>query len=130
MEEQPAYCENEFSLPEPFRTKWIKALRSEKHEQGVGYLCQSDYHGRYSYCPLGLACKILGTKNNEMELHARIKDSWFIEKDLPSKLRDREEFAGIVMKMNDDELCTFKEIANWIEKATYPSPSSVGDSNG
>ena len=33
------------------------------------------------------------------------------------------------MSMNDDELRTFEEIADWLETATYPSPSSVGDSN-
>jgi len=126
----PSDYEDEFSLPEPFRSNWISALRKSHYNQGVGYLCQSDYHGNYSYCALGVACHVLGYENDEIDEQVRIQDTWFsTNKEMPRKLQDREEFAGIVMSMNDDELRTFEEIADWLETATYPSPSSVGDSN-
>lgn len=44
---------SKFKLDETNKTEWVKALKSDKYEQGTGFLC---YKGKY--CCLGVCCDI------------------------------------------------------------------------
>jgi len=54
----------QFELPKEFATKWLEALRSEKYVQGDGVLYKESED---SFCCLGVACKMYGSSENELE---------------------------------------------------------------
>jgi hypothetical protein len=108
-------------LPEPFRTDWLKALRSGKYRQGVGAL-----HSYVSntFCCLGVAADI----TTDVEW-GRISPSLRVElvKKEDNKSLGWDIYYGpstclsglarALAKMND-EGASFTEIADWIEANT------------
>ena len=109
-------------LPPKFKAKWLAALRSGKFKQGQHLLCFEYTSGAITHCCLGVACATAGASNELMKgagvplTLASRKPSY--RKKLPVILLE-PKFHYIVKKlmvMNDDEGCSFKEIANWIEK--------------
>ena len=108
---------DQWRLPEKFRENWIKALKSDKYEQTQGALCDiSD--AKSSYCALGVACKVLGYADEDLDgvLGFSSKDMW---NKIPNNLKDKDELCGIIVEMNDDECLDFNKIAGWIEQATH-----------
>ena len=106
---------DQWALPEKFRDDWIRALKSGKYEQTQGALCDiSDANS--SYCALGVACKVLGYADEDLDGLLGFQDTW---DDIPNNLRDRDELTGMIVEMNDDECLDFNRIADWIREATY-----------
>lgn len=111
-----------FKLPEPFKTKWIKALRSGRYKQEEGTLY--DPH-RGGYCCLGVGERICGVRKEFLADLGRPKD---ISIEVPEEKRMPTLPLTIVNQlaaMNDGtddytykkyEKQTFKQIANWIEE--------------
>lgn len=78
---------------------WLAALRSGKYEQGFGDFRGDDLNSHNTYCALGLLQKV-----------CKKGEGYF-----PKSWNNIEEFTTIVI-MNDNELKSFKYIANWVEK--------------
>jgi len=107
-----------FKLPEPFRTDWIKALRSGGYKQGKGCLYRATDD---SYCCLGIAEKVCGTNLNAS---AGMPYSYQLGSisQVPNILKQRgtrDQLVGIVSRMNDSRV-SFIEIADWLEANTEP----------
>jgi hypothetical protein len=104
-------------LKKSAKTKWLKALRSGKYEQGKGALNNSvtcyDEQGfatlrtETQYCCLGVACAIGITRPSRED--GEISTGWvtktFLDKPTQKHLAD----------MNDNGQ-SFKKIAAWISK--------------
>ncbi len=101
------------------KTKWLKALRSDKYRQGVGALrfetddCTEENSAHQVYvehCCLGVLCEV--TKKR--------RRTWADLGMLPPKyLKDfnlSEEVQSKLADFNDESRWSFKRIANWIEK--------------
>lgn len=111
----------QFKLEKEFAKRWIDALRSDKYEQGDGFLENAD--GKY--CCLGVACRMDHPKVNLFKKFFIDSDgtsSGFIsknlEKTMPALLRgsdDTNEFVKLVSGMNDGGQ-SFHQIADWIEE--------------
>ena len=108
---------DQWVLPKKFRQDWIEALESDKYEQTQGALCEiSD--ARSSYCALGVACKVLGYADEDLDgvLGFSSETKW---NEIPNNLKDRDELTGMIVQMNDDECFDFNKIADWIKQATH-----------
>jgi hypothetical protein len=96
-------------LPRPVKAKWIKALRSGTYKQykgGALYDAESD-----SYCCLGVLAKVIGVKPRHNDLYGdNPREKVFLGVD-----SDDHTMASRLADMND-ERCSFKQIANYIEK--------------
>lgn len=95
-------------LKEPFRTNWIKALRSGDYEQCHGVLF---YEG--GFCCLGVGCHVSGIKEEdlfEVGMPHEINAKCFDEVD--------ESFLHFLACANDDDGWDFNHIADYIEQNT------------
>jgi len=98
--------------------KWIEALDSGEYKQARGYL-----QGRYGFCCLGVACKILIPDDKiAKDEHGRIDGAlpdnqphspkWL--DDINDKFLDKTgEYS--LSDLNDDENFTFTEVATMLE---------------
>jgi hypothetical protein len=98
------------------KKEWLAALRSGKYEQGTRYLCNI----KEQYCCLGVlvdACFVVDWTHYESDDAWRVElgDAFLPERILIGANLDHEEVQKLV-KMNDIEGLTFKQIATWIEK--------------
>lgn len=84
------------------KAKWIEALRSGDYKQGQGALREDD-----RFCCLGLACEILN--NSTM-------DYYFIKYKMLNN-----DVATTLIKMNDFDNKSFKQIADYIEENIHAS---------
>lgn len=105
-------------MDKQIKTDWIIALRSEKFQQGYGYLCYNIKH-----CCLGVLCEVMGEpsevdKDDPGMKHYGTNDdssSTTLNTSLIEKLKiDRRDITRL-MTMNDHEEKSFAEIADWIE---------------
>lgn len=106
------------------RNRWVRALLSGKYVQGKSYL--QDGEGRF--CCLGVLCEIdddvvFDWDGDEYVFPSEDEDTYERERneaELPSNYERLLGFAegqtSTLMRMNDDEGCTFTEIAEWIGK--------------
>lgn len=94
-------------LPQEFKTKWLKALRSGDYQQGSGSLYK---HGKY--CCLGVACIISGGSPDDSEfIYEKVKGY----AEAPEILRGSiSPIVADLSKMNDQGI-DFKTIADYIE---------------
>lgn len=100
----------EQKLPKEFKEKWIAALRSGEYKQGR---CQLEREGKY--CCLGVACVIADKNINIMNYQYIPEDN----KEVPYLLKGRDGdniIVAILTNMNDQEMRSFTEIADWIEE--------------
>ncbi len=111
-----------------FKKQWVKALRSAKFEQGRECLRDTDNN----FCCLGVACHLLrpnlwAKRENSSAFIMRMLPSSvegnadsFSEAYMPVQLAKKvglcDEAQGHLASMNDDDDCSFEEIANWIEE--------------
>lgn len=130
-------------LPVEFKTKWIEALRSGKYSQTVGELYSSTANTRNveqhdgtnkevlyepdGFCCLGVACAISGISKEEMDgignpetlveryygVESGIHDRF---EAIPLMLRQSTCEVDQLIHFNDEEMWTFKKIADWIEE--------------
>lgn len=101
-------------LSKKFKRKWITALRSGKYEQTQCTLKSKNHH---SYCCLGVACRVAGVPANVLV----DKDvPWSLGpislKRLPPFFREHSDEMDKLTILNDGELKSFDEIADYIEK--------------
>lgn len=145
LEDNGVYKEK-YRLPKKFVQEiWLPALRSGKYQQGIGALLEGDYDYHEfindgledaaqesldecnSYCCLGVAAIACG-----MRKHLLLDESFVEDKAASEELLKEAKECGypyeLIMvgndnglletlsKMNDEELKTFDEIADWIEQ--------------
>jgi hypothetical protein len=96
------------------KKKWIKALRSGRYKQAQAQLYDSVTGG---HCCLGVLCRVVrARRDGENFIWKDDRESL----DLPSALRVDLGLSfgdvGKLVKMNDDELMNFKQIAAHISK--------------
>lgn len=103
------------------KKKWVDALRSGEFNQTTGKLCRQEELGA-SYCCLGVLCKVAGLDftNDHGIVAVRYKDGPAGSDILPvmfvrdNEIRQADQTA--LIKMNDDQMLGFNEIADWIEE--------------
>lgn len=101
------------------KTKWVKALRSGKYEQGQGKLRSL----QDEYCCLGVLASVTGCKwrKDEDRFRYYLKNN-FDEGGVRFSAHFLEEIGlnvedeDTLIDMNDMEGSSFEKIANWIEK--------------
>lgn len=115
-------------LPKKIKARWLKDLRSGKFEQTRGQLC--DLSG---YCCLGVLATQWYTTRDNSPIRRGVSlfggDSRFnkvpksvvaalSQPPVREKVRKREftDLQQVLMKLNDDDQKTFKQIADFIEK--------------
>lgn len=99
------------TLPRKFKRAWIAALRSGEFRQGTGKLL------RYgTYCCLGVACKVAGVPDNEIEYMGQVNLPLLNEYQIPNVLGVGTPLANSLVNMNDTRGFSFLEIANFIEQ--------------
>lgn len=108
------------------KKRWIAALRSGKYKQGRKRLC-SIKNGKSKYCCLGVLTDIeydgywYYDKLEGWHIKVPHKEGDYPESDqlvpeLAEKCALSLENVEELIWMNDNERCSFKEIANWIQK--------------
>lgn len=129
----------ENKLEPEFKTKWLEALRSGEYKQAQDYLKTTlwdeeldEATAEVGYCCLGVAGKICGLTDEELNGHGMLYDIIDIDSlnvpkilALPyrmdvkgkcsSHISDGRTVAGTLANMNDDGK-SFEEIADWIEE--------------
>jgi hypothetical protein len=107
-------------MTQELKTKWLTALRSGEYKQGIGVLRSAESD---SYCCLGVLCDIseLGTWHSLN--YKFITKKGFMEEGyafLPPTIAADINLSRIQQRklsgMNDSDLYSFTEIADWIEK--------------
>lgn len=110
-----------FKLPKEFAEKWIKALKSGEYRQCRGTMYDSSVDG---YCCLGVALSMNGVPNKKMQGRDVIVDenTGVFEKSTKNAPRELygpasdNDFISKLTVMNDHDLCSFKDIADWIKE--------------
>lgn len=116
------------------KKSWVEALRSGEYGQGKNLLKDETDTGNPQYCCLGVLCEIVppsvGQFNRDNDgvfswedsvarglSHSRVtlSDGVVAWAGLPLEVRGRP-VLGTLMGMNDCELRSFDEIADWIEE--------------
>lgn len=117
-----ATLKEKYKLPKAFKTKWIKALRSGKYEQGTGYLKTTHVNdiGEISstYCCLGVAGEICGVKMSEKGKGFLTNYSFPDIHKIPKSIQGVPANNSLVKKLANmnDEGKSFKYIASYIER--------------
>ena len=97
------------------KKRWVKALRSKKYKQGQEYLRSCDN----AYCCLGVLCDISGVRWKEHDYAFGVGSHGVTGSPTPAinkRLGLPESVVGELIRLNDDELWSFRRIATWIEK--------------
>lgn len=98
------------------KAKFVEALRSEKYQQGSGYLLKD---GRY--CCLGVACEVFYPAgkfidNNEYQIEGNVFGAYGWGHFRTPNLLDLDSgITKMLAQLNDDGK-TFAEIADWIDE--------------
>jgi hypothetical protein len=117
-------------LPIDFKKKWLKALRSGEFIQTIDHLATKDTECRinveeqeaknkgWGYCVLGVAAKIAGHSDSELnKAGGELLNSFNVPDILKQNIEgSNHSIASKLISMNDDSEKTFPKIADWIEK--------------
>ena len=87
------------------KTKWVKALRGGKYEQGYA---RFERDGRW-FCCLGVLCSVAGEKTA-----SGVSDNWSFADEVLGRMTSGENWSDHLSVMNDSR-ATFPEIADYIE---------------
>lgn len=110
-----------YSLPKEFAEKWVAALRGGEYEQTQSHL---QYGG--AYCCLGVACRLVGAKDEQLtnvswikfskENDYSFKKNYAFLKRIPDQLIGIRRESNLVYELSsmNDNGKTFAEIADWI----------------
>jgi len=115
-----------YKLPREFGENWIKALRSGEYGQTRTQM-RSTETPVACYCCLGVAAKILGLENEEMDEAVCLTDNPIFLTRYPNLVADLliksvSEEEGVkqleskLMNLNDNRKLSFSQIADWIEE--------------
>lgn len=108
------------------RSLWIKALESGRYKQArTRLVVKKNKH--YSYCCLGVLCRVAGARFSQdgvpslgdmhnADLEGRLADAFLDH----VKLSDLDQSE--LIRLNDTEKATFKDIAKWIRKNVKITP--------
>lgn len=93
-----------------FKKKWVEALRSGKYKKVTG-----DLYDEGAYCVLGVAGKIAGYKDEQLQSES---DLCWADDRVPALLRDGESdiVNDLIVKNDGNGYWSFKRLANYIEK--------------
>lgn len=115
------------------RKDWIDALRSGKYKQSAGQLISVEEDGTECLCTLGVACEISGLPRtdsywgwNVTTRKESVEESpdvlYYGEGILPQVVADMvgstHEEQSEIWRLNDVNLLSFKEMADWLEART------------
>jgi len=100
-------AQKQYRLPKEFAEKWIAELRSGKHEQIKGMLCDGA-----GFCCLGIADSIVA--GNEKSDWGTIPQ---YSEGVPKEIIGDNTLTAKLTSMNDEGNKTFPEIADWIESS-------------
>lgn len=104
------------------KEKWLKALRSDDYQQTTGTLCDEK-----GYCCLGVLLDVVDKSQwRKTPLGTTSWGERQLSVDLDKKAMDEigvtfEQQENLI-EMNDNEYCSFREIANWIEENIMETP--------
>ena len=112
------------------KKRWLKALRSNKYQQGRGFLCKESPNSQdpskltCKFCCLGVLYDLEGkewTRDKDTADHwVPSEKDYSIDEDLPARLADKigltQAMSEELMELNDDGEYTFKQIADYIEE--------------
>lgn len=107
----------EGKLPKAFKTKWIKALKSDKYLKGSGTLCRDNSNADqgFTWCCLGVAADICGMKNlgnfDFIQIGKKMKGISKVPKILKGTAGTAETLANI-----NDKSTSFNPVIEYIEK--------------
>lgn len=112
-----------------FKDRWIAELRSGTRKQGKGHLYKVSSD---SYCCLGVAAECEGVlvKDNKCAtgytLYEGFRNNtayWGPQEELQQEVIDHDghkrRLADICIKLNDDKLWSFEQIADWLESVDF-----------
>lgn len=95
-----------------YKKLWIEALESGKYRQTQGRLA-APVNKKRAYCCLGVLCEVAGIPR---ERYTYDGDSAYLSPNLLTKFEITDIQQSVLTKMNDEELSSFKEIAQWIKE--------------
>lgn len=101
-------------LPKLFKSEWLEALRSGKYQQGYERLMADG-----KYCCLGVACVVGGVEkvsDHMCFIPTADLDPKNEFKNIPDILRADHLVTQELVRLNDVDGASFKEIADWIEE--------------
>ena len=114
-----------FKLPKQVKTKWVKALRSGKYEQGHGQLrTDSDFDFnndgtiKCQFCVLGVAreigiAKICDIDDEDPDFFV---NQGFLPIEIQKFLSNKNDGATGLFTQKGSGAWSFKKLATWIEK--------------
>lgn len=94
------------------KAKWIATLRNGECRQTTGTL-RFDEKGEESFCCLGVLCEVVGVPRQGAGYS--FKGFGYENIGLPKSILDHATQSKLV-KLNDQEMKSFAEIADWIEE--------------
>lgn len=107
-------------LPEDFKEKLIVALRSKQYKQGQGLLYNK---AEDSYCFFGVVGAICGIPKEAMACKDFLIELGEFRSNVPSMfyenathLTPEASIVNTLVNMNDEDLASFEELANWVEE--------------
>lgn len=98
-------------LPKKFKEKWVNALLSGDFTQGH-YNLKKGKGEDIQYCCMGVLCEISG----ESYRNSKSENPLINKKFVPESLRDNKKIQRKLAYMNDEEMRSFKYIANYINR--------------
>ena len=104
-------------LPKGFKTKWTNALRSGDYAKTKGELCKVEESGKVGYCCLGVAGRVLGNTNEQLDA-AFLSEEHNKKQKVPALLIGANPVTKYLSDLNDDDKrkAGFVTIAKWIDK--------------
>lgn len=106
-----------YTLPKEFGMKWIEALRSGDYVQG-----RKQLHDHGTYCCLGVCCKLVGFEDFGESQYIQTGTAYYNLKQIPNGIPiqligtvGNNNLIQDLVRLNDDEECSFSEIADWLE---------------
>lgn len=98
---------------------WVKALRSGEYRQGKRTLVKGCWPDTQEYCCLGVLGRVCGLSVDNMVNHTSFADHYSdIWSSIPEALlkSGNVTLTNKLIDMNDMQMKSFSEIADWIEE--------------
>lgn len=97
------------------KERWVAALRSGEYLQGHGALAVN-YGSAERNCCLGVLCRVAGGEATREYQQYPLLRTFSAGHQLMKKLGFSTETERQLAVLNDDEMYSFDEIADWIEE--------------